>query len=89
MSPHEISQANSKKLDRVILAVEGTEDYPGINGRLAKVERILFGKDDTGGVIQQHMILWRAHVWILCSLSALIGAGLTELVRRWVAKGHP
>lgn len=89
MNAHEISQANSKKLDRVILALEGTEDSPGISGRLAKVERILFGKDESGGLVQQHIMLWRAHVWILCSLSGLIGAGLTEMVRRWISKGHP
>jgi hypothetical protein len=87
MSTNDFSRDNSKKLDRLILAIEGTEDYPGINGRLSKLETILFGKDGGGGLIQQHMILWRVHVWILCTLSALIGTGLTVLVQRYLH--HP
>ena len=88
MSEHDISRLNSQKLDRVLLAVEGTPDYPGINMRLAIVEKVLFGKEGAGGLVQQHVILWRIHVWILCTLSGLLGTALTLLVQRFL-KAHP
>lgn len=87
MNDRDVSRDNSKKLDRLLLAIEGTEDYPGLAKRLALVEHLLFGKDGQGGLIQQHTILWRIHVWILCTLSGLVGTGLTILVQRYLK--HP
>ena len=88
MSEKDISHVNSQKLDRIILAVEGTEDFPGLSGRLAATESILYGEKGKLGLVQQHAILWRIHVWILCTLSGLLGTALTLLVQRFL-KAHP
>jgi len=88
MSEKDISHVNSEKLDRIILAVEGTKDFPGISGRLAATELILYGEKGKLGLVQQHAILWRAHTWILMVLSAGASTIATLLIERFV-KGHP
>ena len=68
-----ISQANSQKLDRITQLLEGDgADAPGLVGRIGTMENVLFGKNKRGGIVGQHDIMWRIHVWLLCGLS---GAG--------------
>lgn len=81
-----ISEQNAAKLDvltlqvaRIIQAVEGD---PGIASRLHVMERVLFGEDGAGGLIQEHKLLWRAHVWLLCTLSAGMGAVATIVIQK-------
>lgn len=70
----EVSQQNAVKLDRLVQLLEGDgENAPGIVGRLGMVERILFGKDGAGGIVQEHKVMWRIHVWLLCTGSAAVG----------------
>lgn len=65
---------SDQKLDRLIQLMEGDgEDAPGVISRLGMVETILYGKDRVGGIVQEHRIMWRIHVWLLCSASACLG----------------
>jgi len=75
-------QALNHKVDRMVLLLEGSgEDAPGIVTRLALLERVMFGKDKQEGVTYKVAILWRMHVWVLCTLSGLAGFALREIVR--------
>ena len=44
----------------------------------------LYGEGGNLGVSQKTAIMWRAHVWILCTLSALASSVLTAAVLRWI-----
>ena len=73
MADRDVSHSNSEKLDRLIEAVNGSQVSPGLAGRVSLLERILFGADNSGGLIQQHILIWRIHVWLLSALSAGLG----------------
>lgn len=49
--------------------------------RLHIVEKILFGEENKGGMYQQHQIMWKAHIWVLCTGSAVASSALTLLVQ--------
>ena len=76
------SEENSKKLDRILAWIEGDQTNPGFNDRIRLIEKILFGKEGQRGMVQEHIIMWRIHVWILCSLSGVLGAIITLLVQK-------
>ena len=76
------SENNSRKLDRIIGWIEGDDGTPGLQDRMKLIERILFGKEGQRGMIQEHMIMWRIHVWLLCSLSGILGAIMTLLIQK-------
>lgn len=48
----------------------------------AKVERTLFGNGEMGDHLKV-TIMWRIHVWVLCSLSAGAGIIFTILVQKF------
>jgi hypothetical protein len=74
METHAVSEQNSHKLDRIVQLLEGDgKDAPGLVNRLGTLESILYGKDKAGGLVQEHRIMWRVHVWLLCSASASLG----------------
>lgn len=33
----------------------------------------LYGKDGDFGIVHQVKVMWRAHVWVLCTLSGALG----------------
>lgn len=71
------------KVERILVMIEGTgEDAPGLMARLSLVERILYGKDHRDeGLVYRVGVLWRVHVWVLCTLSAAGGFVLREIIR--------
>lgn len=71
------------KVERILVMIEGTgEDAPGLMARLSLVERILFGKEHQDeGMVYRVSVLWRLHVWVLCTLSAAGGFVLREIIR--------
>ena len=78
----ESSQENGKKLDRLIQLIEGTGPHDG--GMLSKVDKhevALYGEGDHPGILTKVNIMWRVHVWLLCSVSGGLGAMLM-----WVFK---
>lgn len=71
-----------RDLGRVKSLLEGGgEDAPGLVSRVATIERVIFGKEMQEGMAYKVNVLWRMHVWVLCTLSGLAGFALRELVR--------
>lgn len=71
-----------KSVGRIIHILEGEGDSaPGLMARLSILERVLWGKNNQDGIVQKVNILWRMHVWVLCTLSGLAGFALREIVR--------
>ena len=75
---------NSKKLDHIVHLLEGSKDAPGLLYKVEQIRQELYGNGSMG-LVQKVSIMWRAHVWILCSLSAVIGSVITAIVR-WLIK---
>lgn len=48
--------------------------------KLRRLDIQINGQDGEFGVAQQVRVLWRSHVWILCTMSAAAGSGLTGLI---------
>lgn len=64
----------NKKLDRVLMLLEGAgEDAPGLLHKVNTHAELLLGKDGSRGVVQKVDLMWRAHIWILCTLSGGLG----------------
>jgi hypothetical protein len=78
-TPQMHSADNSKKLDRLIQLMEGQQDAPGVLGKLALHEEMLFGKKGGRGLVSKVDIMWRLHVWILCAVSGASGWLLKDL----------
>lgn len=52
---------------------------------IAKVDHLtslIEGRDGSLGLASKVSIMWRAHVWLLCTFSAIVGSGMTALVLR-------
>ncbi len=79
-----VSANNSRKLDEIIMLVKGEEDAPGVLKRLTEIEDLLRGKGGHGGLIMKVNSMWRAHVWLLCTLSAAVGFLLREFFTKVV-----
>jgi len=76
----EISRDNSEKLNEIIRLLNGGgPDVPGLIQRVAVIERVLFGKENSGGLVATvaQMARWRA--WLLSTLSAGVGGVLVAL----------
>jgi hypothetical protein len=77
------SEANSRKLDRLLLLMEGDgQSLIGFGERLTLVEHTLFGKDGQKGLVQEHTIMWRAHVWLFGLFCTLSGSLLTLIIQK-------
>lgn len=75
------SAENSKKLDRMIILLEGAgADTPGLVQIVSSHSEALFGVRGRNGIIQRVDVMWRVHVWILCSVSAGAGIFATKAV---------
>lgn len=86
MQPEMHSIENGRKLDQILVAFQGDGTNPGFNDRMKLIEILLFGKEGGQGLIQQHNIMWRMHVWLWCSLSTLVGSAITLIVLKAVGK---
>lgn len=83
------SQANARRLedlnrkvDQLLTMMNGTgEDNPGVMGRLAFMERVLFGKEDQErGLLYKVNVMYRVHFWLVGLICTAAGFGLRELV---------
>ena len=75
---------NSKKLDRLLALIEGEENAPGLLGRVAAHDKTLYGIDGSNGVVNKVNVMWRAHVWLLCSMSGIAGFLLKDIMTKAV-----
>ena len=63
-----------QKLDRVLMLLEGAgQDAPGLLHKVNTHADILLGKDGSRGMVQKVDLMWRAHIWLLCTLSGGLG----------------
>jgi hypothetical protein len=77
----QISESNSKKLDRIINLLDGDgPDSPGMIKAVSSHAHILHGNGNFG-VVQKVNIMWRLHVWVLCTLSGLGGYLIRHFVK--------
>ncbi len=53
---------------------------------ISKHDKELYGDGTNLGISQKVTVLWRLHTWLLCSLSALAGSGVTLAVQKII---HP
>jgi hypothetical protein len=52
--------------------------------RTATLFELLQGEHGQLGLLQKVEIMWRMHVWVLCSISAGLGGALTLMVRHFM-----
>jgi len=71
----ESSKSNGQKLDQLIQLIQGTGPHDGgMLGKIEKHELALYGEGEHPGIMTKVNIMWRAHVWVLCSASGGLGA---------------
>ncbi len=74
-----ISTDNGRKLDRLIQLLEGEPGAPGVVSRLATLEHTVNGDNNTMGIATKVTVMWRIHIWVLCTLSGVAGYFLKTL----------
>lgn len=75
------SKLNSEKLDRILAMLEGFGQAPGLLSKVEMHDKILFGEQGKDGLISKVNTLWRIHVWLSCSVSAIIGYFVREIIK--------
>ena len=45
-------------------------------------DKVLFGREGEPGLAHKVGFMWRIHVWILCTLSGLVGALLVSIAHK-------
>jgi len=82
LDSEKVSMENGRKLDEVILLLKGQgDDAPGLLHKVAQHGRALYGTNGHDGLISRVAIMWRRHVWILCTVSAGIGGALGFILK--------
>ena len=77
LSSLEISLENGRKLDLLL------DRFNNVAEDVARHEKLLYGENGQFGLAQQMRVVWRVWTWILCTLSAILGSGLTALILKW------
>lgn len=72
-----------QKLDSVLAILRGEEDRPGLMHQVNRHEAAIYGTEGDMGDHHRVAVMWRIHVWLLCSCSAALG-GMLTLGARWV-----
>ena len=71
-----------KKLDALTMLLKGDgSDVPGLVGRIVKLEHQAWGTEDRMGDATRTALMWKSWIWLLCTGSAIVGGGLTQLAR--------
>ena len=90
MPDENVSRSNAQKLDhllqrveRINQLIEGEEDAPGVLARLALMEAVMFGKHGKEGLATKVNFMWKIYVWVLCTLSGVIGYLFREMILKW------
>lgn len=53
------------------------QSHEELRGAFSPVSLLLQGDNGKLGVLAQHRIMWRIHVWVLCAASTAIGSLIT------------
>lgn len=84
-----MDQEISNKLSELVRRVAGIEqllrgdgaEAPGFMARVAMLERTVFGQENKQGLLFKVNLMWRGHVWVLCTMSAGVGFAAREVVK--------
>ncbi len=57
-----------------------------IENQIAEHEETLNGSNGIPGVTYKVNVMWRIHVWVLCTLSCGVGVIATELIHKYINK---
>lgn len=52
------------------------EQLENLCDRFETIEKLLLGEGGKFGIAHQVNVLWRVHIWVACTLSAIAGATL-------------
>jgi len=71
------------KVDELLLTVKGDSSGSilGFSNRLVRVEHEMWGTEDRMGMTTKVALVWKSWIWLACTGSAIIGGGITQLVR--------
>jgi len=74
-----------QQIDELQVAVFGRDDQQelGLKRRVNTVEKELAGSGSELGLKQKVNVMWRLHVWILCSFSGIAGSLLTLMIQKF------
>lgn len=64
--------------------MEDSEKIAEIGTKVDHVLELLQGKDGALGIMGKVNIMWRFHIWILCTLSAAAGSVVTMAITKVV-----
>lgn len=78
----EISRSNSEKLDRLLT------EFAELKSIVKGHHTLLHGRDAELGLAHMVRVMWRGHVWLLCTLSAAIGVIGTLTIEKFFGV-HP
>lgn len=81
MSKGAVNESNIQELQAAVFGCEDTQQ-DGLNTRVKEIEVELNGNGEMG-LKQKVSVMWRAHVWILCTLSGLVGSALTLIITKY------
>jgi hypothetical protein len=71
-----------QKVDRILILLEGEgPDSPGLFSRVTKIEAVLYGEGQVIGLRTKTLIMWRCYIWLLCTMSAIIGGAATMILK--------
>jgi len=79
----DLTLENGKKLDRVLFLLEGEPSAPGVLVKLQQHAETLYGISGNDGVVSKVNVMWRIHVWLLCSFSATFGLSWKNIFEKF------
>ncbi len=71
VTPPEISEGNSKKLDRIMFLIG--DEHSGLIQTVTELREAMFGIQGRNGITQKVDTMWRIYIWLLCAMSAGFG----------------
>lgn len=51
---------------------------------IGEIKTLIFGEGEALGLVAEHKIMWRVHVWLLCLFSGICGTALTLAVQHYI-----
>lgn len=63
----------------------GLDDRPGLLHDVKDLKQVIYG-NGVAGLVHKVNIIWRAHVWLLCTASGFAGSIITLIAYRAVAE---
>lgn len=79
--PNEQLQRDVRELQSQVFGDDEIQE-PGLKRRYDSLRIEVMGDGKEFGIKNKVDIMWRVHVWLLCSFSAIIGGAITLIAQR-------